>query len=298
MKNFVPWICLLTVGLGSVSPGAAEAQSPPSMIECDEILVSPLRSFKTSRYEGTFHSPTGNQIKYVVIGDSSVPSSRYMILFNGTSNIWADWPVEMLRYDPLESSGNHGINLCRDYRLVLFDYPGVGGTPKRPTPSLDLDAVGNDALFLLSALQQHYGQATELSALGWSLGAGAASKFAYLLGSRPDVGPLEHLILIATRGTDYDSFRPLEGPQAHACCVSDLFQYNEEFCSDPHLLPQVAWAETLLLGLTFPYLGQTAGSPLSECRLISRFPSLELSVTPACPELPDPSAPTAWRTLR
>ena len=61
------------------------------------------------------------------------------IPFNGTGGILPDWPVQMLtnsRYSPriahtlAYSAAEDGpISLCHDYRLVLFDYPGVGRSP-------------------------------------------------------------------------------------------------------------------------------------------------------------------------
>jgi pimeloyl-ACP methyl ester carboxylesterase len=111
------------------------------------------------------------------------------VTFNGTGCIFPDWPVQMITnsayspkiaetatYDPDE---NGDVSLRHDYRLVLFDYPGVGNS--QSSGEVTFDQIADDVDAMLEDISKRYSLSTDwVNLVGRSLGTLAASKFAFL----------------------------------------------------------------------------------------------------------------------
>jgi len=231
---------------------------------------------------------TGDTLEYVVVGDGA-RSNELIVLFPGTGDILADWPVQMLTnstsspgitltdaYLPAEDGP---ISLAHEYRLVLFDYPGVGlGTLSGP---LTGDRIANDVDAMLDDIRQRYQIPTDtIDPLGWSLGTHLALKYTLVSpAARPD-RTLHAVVLIATRpGGNTDGFT--DGNQA--ACVSTLLTALEASGLDTTLKLAL---KTDLFKLIFPYVGQPPYNDIdSGCTATvdTTTGTIDLSVQPACP---------------
>ena len=126
---------------------------------------------------------TGYAIEYAVIGDGAA-SDELIVMFNGTGGIFPDWPVQMITnsaYSPkisgttaYNSDEDREVSLCHDYRLVLFDYPGVGNS--QSSDEVTFDQIADDVDAMLEDISDRYGLSTDqVNLVGWSLGTLAAS---------------------------------------------------------------------------------------------------------------------------
>jgi pimeloyl-ACP methyl ester carboxylesterase len=175
------------------------------------------------------------------------------------------------------------ISLCHDYRLVLFDYPGVGRSPLRG--DVTADQAANDVGAMLDDIQASYRIPTKrVNPVGWSLGTLFALKFVLLSpAARPDrrIGDLE---LIATRpGGNLDGTTG----NNQAACVATLFntlKTRSIWTEQPDLKQTI---DKDLAQLTFPFLGQPPNNkPASGCTAsVDRGAgTVDLSVTLDCPK--------------
>lgn len=179
---------------------------------------------------------TGHSVEYVVIGDGA-RSQDLVLMFNGTGGIFPDWPIQMLtngaespeivRTGAYSRDEDASVSLCHDYRLVLFDYPGVGDT--RSSGLATFDQVADDVDAMLADISTRYGLSTsKVSVVGWSLGTLAALKYAFLSPAARPERELHDVILIATKpGGAVDGYTDGNG----AACVTTLF----ETLKTPHL---------------------------------------------------------------
>jgi pimeloyl-ACP methyl ester carboxylesterase len=232
---------------------------------------------------------TADQIEYVVVGDGKV-SDDLIVMFNGTEGILPDWPIQMITngaaspkivktqaYDPLEDGP---ISLCRDYRLVLFDYPGVGQSPL--SGNVTFDRTANDVDAMLTSIGKLYHlQTNSIVAAGWSLGTAYALKYAFVA---PKVNPariIRDLVLIATKpGGNTDAF--VDGNQGP--CVSTIFNFRKD---NPNISTSFK-KELQMTGfdLLFPYLGEPPyNGPTIDCTatINSTRQTVKLNVVPICP---------------
>ena len=201
---------------------------------------------------------TGNALEYAVIGEGTA-SDEVIVMFNGTGGVFPDRPVQMVTnstyspkiaetpvYNPDEDGE---ASLCHDYRLVLFDYPGVGNS--QSNGDVTLDQIADDVDAMLEDISERYGIPTDqVNLVGWSLGTLTASKFAFLSAEgRPD-RTIHDAVLIATKpGGAVDGVA--DGHQSD--CVETLFEH----LNDPNLdLLLKICLQTTLYKLTFPYQNQ------------------------------------------
>lgn len=111
----------------------------------------------TVRLEPRVISVDGVRTSYALLGsDSSTP----LLLLNGTGSPMSQWDPALLGA------------LSRDHRVVVYDYPGLGGSSALPG-RLTFDALATHAAGLLAAL----GQPTA-DVLGWSMGGFVAQRLA------------------------------------------------------------------------------------------------------------------------
>jgi pimeloyl-ACP methyl ester carboxylesterase len=230
---------------------------------------------------------TGDSLDYVVVGDAAL-NSQLVVMFNGTGTILTDWPIQMITnktYSPkivntnaYLPSQNGPISLCHNYRLVLFDYPGVGNG--RFNGSFTSDQIANDVDAMLDDISVRYKiQTNDISVLGWSLGTELALKYAFLSPvSNPD-RLIDNLVLIATRpGGNTDGFQ--DGNQAQ--CISYMLDTLETV--QPHT-SLARMLESNSYRLTFPFVDQQPYSGIeSGCNASIINNRLSLTVTPNCPE--------------
>jgi pimeloyl-ACP methyl ester carboxylesterase len=154
--------------------------------------------------------------------------------------------VETESYSPLEDGD---ISLCHGYRLLLFDYAGVGDGTAAIVQTFD--SISNDVDALLSDATTRYGIPTgDVSVLGWSLGTHAAMNFTFLSSVSAPQRRIHDVVLIATGpGGATDGL----AIQNQAQCVSDSLTFIQQsgLPSDVKLN-----FDTDLFKLTFPYEGQ------------------------------------------
>lgn len=282
------WTILAT---GTIAP--AQAANLSQTATAQPVPCRDLRTLRELRSElrAVRNSPTGNTLYYVVIGDAA-KSSELLVFFNGTGGILPDWPVQMLtnrRFSPKIAetpaylpSQNGATSLCHDYRLVLFDYPGVGRSPL--LGEVTADEVANDVDAMLQDIQANYRIPTRrVSAVGWSLGTLFALKFALLSPAARPERRIDDLVLIATRpgGT-------LDGSTGNnqAACVATLFdalKTHSIWTQQPELKRTL---DADLAQLTFPFVDQPPNNrPSSGCTAsVDRSTeTVDLSVTLNCP---------------
>jgi hypothetical protein len=278
---FIVLPMMLTGCGGSGGGSSTVAQKPIACSELAELrdLAPKLQTFTNQR--------TGDTVDYLVLGDAAL-SDEVVLMFNGTGEIVPDWPPQMISnakyspnivstdaYDPLQDGP---ISICHDYRLVMFDYPGVGSSPL--PGNVTLDDISNDADALLNEIGRRYRIPTDkVDPLGWSLGTVAALKYAFVAPTSNPERKIGNLVLIATKpGGNTDGF--FDGNEAD--CVSTMF---DELKNNPNL--DSAFKRELeenLFQLTFPYVGQTPNTgPDSGCEATVGDNTVTLNVTPDCP---------------
>ena len=228
------------------------------------------------------NSATDHTLRYAVIGDGA-RGDDVILFFNGTGGILPDWPVQMLTNQsaspkiastPVFNAAEDGqTSLCHDFRLVLFDYPGVGASGNAPS-SVTFDQIAADVGVMLDDVSNWYGIATSrVHLVGWSLGTLAALKFALLSPTaRPD-RTIGEVVLIATK--------PGGGAAGHqAACVTSLFDRTLEAGVEGIRKLRI---ETELFKLTFPYEGQQPyDGAESGCEIDpTLLDQIRLNVTPA-----------------
>jgi len=242
-------------------------------------MASQLKSFTNKR--------TGDSVDYLVIGDAAM-SDDVIVMFNGTGEIVPDWPLQMITnskyspniigseaYDPLQDGTT---SICHDYRLVMFDYPGVGNSPL--LGNVTYDDISNDVDALLDEIGQRFHIPTDkVDPLGWSLGAVAALKYTFVAPTANPKRKIGNLALIATKpGGNTDGF--FDGNEAD--CVMTMFN---ELKDNPDL--DSSFKKELdedLFQFTFPYLGQTPNTgPNSGCEATIGNDTVTLNVTLNCP---------------
>lgn len=114
----------------------------------------------------------GVRTAYAWVGPVSAPP---LLLLNGTGSPMAQW-------DPALLAG-----LSRDHRVLVYDYPGLGGSAASRVP-LTFDVLADHAADLLSAAG-----APRAHVLGWSMGGFVAQRLAIRHPER-----VQGLILAAT----------------------------------------------------------------------------------------------------
>ena len=279
-------LALMLCACGGNSSSNGNAPALASAVSCASLtrlrdLGPQLRLFTNPR--------TGDQLEYIVVGDGAM-SNDLLVMFNGTGGILSDWPIQMITnaaaspkilttaaYSPSEDGP---ISLCHDFRLLLFDYPGVGNTPLNG--NVTLDHIANDVDAMVTAVGSLYKIPTSrVDPVGWSLGSIAALKYAFLSAQANPARTIHDLVLIATKpGGNTDGF--FDGNEAS--CVSTLF---DELKNNPNL--SSSFKNTLdedLFKLTFPYLNQPPNTgPTSPCTatIDSANETVTMSVTLNCP---------------
>lgn len=289
-------ICL-AVFVAVLAAGQAAAAGPAESVRTasrQPVACKDLRTLRELRTQlQVARNPrTGNTLYYVVIGDAA-KSDELLIFFNGTGGILPDWPVQMLtnkRYSPeivdtlaYVPSENGPISLCHDYRLVLFDYPGVGRSPL--LGDVTADEVANDVDAMLEDIDATYRIPTDkVDAIGWSLGTLLALKFALLSpAARPD-RRIGDLVLIATRpGGNLDG---TTGNNQADCVVTlfDTLKTRSVWTQQPGLKRTI---DADLAQLTFPFADQPPyNKPSSGCTAsVDRSTgTVDLSVALDCPK--------------
>ena len=287
------WLALAWA-LSAIGPAVAteSAGTQPATFR-QPVACKDLRTLRELRSQlSPVRNPrTGNTLYYAVVGDAA-RSSELLVLFNGTGGILPDWPVQMLtnsRYSPrivrtlAYSAAEDGpISLCHDYRLVLFDYPGVGRSPLNGP--VTADEVANDVDAMLADIGARYRIPTNrVNPVGWSLGTLFALKFALLSpAARPD-RKIGDLVLIATRpGGNLDGTTG----NNQAACVSTLFDTLKSqslWTGNPDLKRTI---DGDLSQLTFPFVGQPPYNKVSSgctASVDQAAGTVDLSVTLDCP---------------
>lgn len=227
---------------------------------------------------------TGDSIEYAVVGDGT-KSDDVLVFFPGTGQTIADWPIQMIT----NSAASPGIasavgyrkaqdgstSLCHDYRLVFFDYPGVGRTTYRANATRD--AIASDVDAMLQQIHTHFGISTStVDPLGWSLGTTMALKYAFLSPvSRPT--RTIHNVLLLAAGPGGSTQAQVGGDSAD--CIQTLLNAEEK--ASGSVKQQITGAATKLV---FPYTGQTASQSgtNSGCTASVTATGVSLSVTPRC----------------
>jgi pimeloyl-ACP methyl ester carboxylesterase len=254
------------------------------------VAVVPCRDVRTlrelaGRLQTITNPRTGQTVEYLVMGDGA-RSNELLVFFNGTSQILPDWPIQMITnnatsplitttaaYTPDQESTN---SLCRDYRLVFFDYPGVGLSPG--TTGVTHDQIASDVDAMLVDVGQKYRIATNnVSVVGWSLGTEAALKYAFLSPASNPSRTIRNVVLIATKPGGGQSDQT-NGNGAD--CVQETFNVLE----NPSLSAVLrARLEATNYQLLYPYQGQQPyNGPTSGCTIDidTTTDRVSLSVTP------------------
>ncbi len=288
--SFTALLALAACGGGStafVAPTPTPVPTPfsySSVVPCSAIQdlrdLGPALSYVTN-------PRTGDTLEYTIVGDGAV-SNDVLVMFTGTGQIMTGWPVQMLTnvkyspliatsasFDPLEDGT---VSLCHDYRIALFDFPGVGNAPL--SPNLTRDGLASDVDAMLNDAATRYQiQTNVVDPVGWSLGTTDAEKYAVLSPASNPSRQIHNVILIA--GGPGGSEQGQVGPDS-ASCVSSMF--------DASLTATGALDDQLKLVLSeliFPYVGQTQNQngTNSGCTATVQNNQLSLSVTPDCTSL-------------
>jgi pimeloyl-ACP methyl ester carboxylesterase len=255
---------------------AAEAPLPCSSLRSMSGLHSILKVSANAR--------TGDSIEYAVVGDGA-KSSDVIVFFPGTGQTIADWPIQMIT----NSASSPGIakaigyrkaqdgsaSLCHDYRLVFFDYPGVGRTAYRANATRD--AISSDVDAMLQQIHARFGISTNIvDPIGWSLGTSMALKYAFLSPVSRRARTIRNVLLLAA-GPGGSTQAQVGGDSAD--CVQTLLDAEET--ASGSIKKQVSIDATELV---FPYTGQTASQngTNSGCTAKVTASGVTLSVTPNC----------------
>ncbi len=151
---------------------------------------------------------TGDTLEYLLLGDGAL-TKDVLVMFPGTGQVMTGWPVQMItnsRYSPkivgtfgYKKSEDGSASLCHDYRLVLFDYPGVGLSPYAAEATRDHIARDVDAM--LQDVAARYGISTNLvDPVGWSLGTTFALKYAFLSPAARPSRTIHNVLLVSAHG--------------------------------------------------------------------------------------------------
>jgi len=265
-------------------PGVANDAAPRS----DKAPI-PCSSLGNMRDLGTHlevveNPKTGDSLEYVVVGDAA-KSDDLIVLFPGTGQTLADWPTQVITnstYSPkikgtvgYRADQDGSVSLCHSYRLVLFDYPGIGRTVYRPEAGFD--AVASDVDAMLQRIGKRFGISTSVvDPMGWSLGTAYSLKYAFLSPVARPERKIHNLLLLASG--------PGGSEQAqvgadNASCVTTLFDALETATGT--LADQEKEDATELL---FPYSGQTPknSGTHSNCTASVTSSAVTLSVKTHC----------------
>ena len=227
---------------------------------------------------------TGDSLEYVLVGDGK-KSDEIILFFPGTGQDIADWPMQMITnstYSPqivktlgYRADENGATSICHDYRLLFFDYPGVGLTAYRATATRD--AIASDVDAILQRVGQRFGIATDtVDPLGWSLGTSFALKYAFLSPvSRPERIVHNVLLFAAAPG---GSRQAQVGGNSALCILTLLDAAKTASGSVGRAVKSDATK------LIFPYKGQGPkdNGSNSNCTATVSSSSVTLSVTPVC----------------
>lgn len=228
---------------------------PAGAIPCNQLQT--LRQL--NRRIAVFQNPgTGDSVEYLVIGDAAV-SNDLLLMFPGTGQILAGWPSQLItnaRYSPeitksigYKASEDGRVSLCHNYRLLLFDYPGVGKTPYRADLTRDEIASDVDAVLQNAAATTGI-DSRRVDPLGWSLGTTMAMKYAWLSPIARPARAIHNIVLVATGPGG-----SVQGDETHdsAKCVQTLF--NESLYYRGSVESEI---KDTLSELIFPFKGQTS----------------------------------------
>jgi pimeloyl-ACP methyl ester carboxylesterase len=219
-----------------------------------------------------------------VIGDGAL-SKDVLVMFPGTGEILPEWPVQLLTnstYSPeivnvpsYRKSEDGTVSLCHDYRIVLFDYPGVGRSPSTSTATLD--AVANDVDRMLTDVSDKFGIPTNIvDPAGWSLGTSFALKYAYL---SPVARPARtiHNVILYSAGPG--GSEQAQAGMNSAPCVATLFEAS--LSASGGLSDRI---NQKLSELIFPYQGQgpKQSGTNSGCTARVSSDAVALNVVPDC----------------
>jgi pimeloyl-ACP methyl ester carboxylesterase len=270
-----------------VSAGCSNASSvttqngTSAVIPCNQ--VSTLRALH-GRLSVVTNPGTGDSVEYAVVGDGAV-SNDLLLMFPGTGQTLAGWPVQLItnvRYSPhiagtlgYNASEDGSVSLCHNYRILLFDYPGVGKTAFRP--ALTRDRIASDVDAVLENVHRTSGIDTDrVDPIGWSLGTTMAMKYAFLSPASRPTRSIHNIVLIATGPGG-----SLQGHETHdsAACIQTLFNASLRAggLTDFRI-------KALLSELVFPFQGQTQteNGTMSGCMATVSGSRITLSVKPDC----------------
>lgn len=285
--RFIPPLLLASLALAcahaprSPPDTAAPSSERHSPVACKDL--STLRELRQTLSQAK-NPRTGHTLEYTVIGDGAA-SDELVLFFNGTGGILPDWPMQLLTnraHSPgiahtgaFNADEESPVSLCHDYRLVLFDYPGVGDAQASALASFD--QVADDVDAMLADLSTHYGLSTSrVSLVGWSLGTLAALKYAFLSPAARPERTVKDIILIATKaGGAVDGFADGNG----APCVTTIF----DTLKSPTLSPGMSRdLRGDMFRVMFPYEHQQPNDgPTSDCSATvdTATQKVQLSVT-------------------
>lgn len=228
------------------------------------------------------NAATGDTLEYLVVGDGA-KSSDVLVYFPGTGQIIPGWPAELFTngtYSPkivgtmgYRKSQDGSVSLCHDYRLVFFDYPGVG---RSPATTYTRDDVASDVDAMLQEIARRYGISTgRVDPIGWSLGTGNALKYAFLSPVSRPTRTIHDVVLYSAHGGGSEQ----AGGSGSATCVQQLFSASTS--ASGGIDTQI---KEDLTELIFPFKGQTAkqNGTNSGCTATISGSSVTLSVTPVC----------------
>jgi pimeloyl-ACP methyl ester carboxylesterase len=212
----IPLIAALTA-IGCAGPAAAPSGAPVTGLSrsaggAPQSLRAPVPCSKIANLRSlgkvlsyVSNPKTGDSIEYVVIGDGAV-SNDLLVMFPGTGQILPGWPAQLITnstYSPkivhtlgYRKSQDGTVSLCHNYRLVLFDYPGVGKGVANG--NVTRDAIASDVDAMLQKIGKTYGISTSVvDPVGWSLGTTDALKYAFLSPASRPSRTIHNVILIA-----------------------------------------------------------------------------------------------------
>jgi pimeloyl-ACP methyl ester carboxylesterase len=249
----------VTSGQRQSSLASADNQFKRSTL--NPIPCSAIRNLRELGHELTFftNARTGDELEYIVIGDATL-SNDVIVMFPGTGQTLADWPVQMLTnaqqspkiVDTLAYSRSEdgAVSLCHNYRILLFDLPGVGKS--RLHGSVTANQKADDVEAMIDDAARTYGiSISQVDLVGWSLGTVDELKYALLAPKADPAQAIRSVVLIATKpGGNTDGI--VDGNQAQ--CVSTVLNALKSASSGDRLLAlQLA---RYAFELIFPYQNQ------------------------------------------
>ena len=258
----------------------AGAKASPKPVPCSQFTT--LRELH--REMSYVKNPrTGDTLEYVVLGDGA-KSNDVLVYFPGTGQIIPGWPTELIansKYSPnivnapdYRKSQDGNVSLCHDYRLVFFDYPGVGHSP---AATYTRDDVANDVDAMLQDIAARYGISTStVDPVGWSLGTTFAMKYAFLSPVSRPTRRINDVILYSAHG---GGAQQTGGGSGSASCVQTLFKESLYYSGSVETQIKLDLSE-----LIFPFKGQqpTQNGTNSGCKATVTNSGVTLTVTPVC----------------